>query len=85
MTAAELETIMFIGFGILARCVDPEKLPLALEHVNAIFGNEKAKLTEAQRSALQFLFDVIELRGCPVQIDSAKLPGAHLKIVDLAV
>jgi hypothetical protein len=82
MTAAELETIMFIGLGALARCVDPEKLPLALETINAVIGNDRAKLTEAERSALQFLFDVIELRNCPIEIDSAKLPGAHLKIVD---
>ena len=82
MTPAELETIVFIGFGALARCVDPEKLPFALEAINAVIGNDRAKLTEAQRSGLQFLFDVIELRTCPIEIDSAKLPGAHLKIVD---
>jgi hypothetical protein len=82
MTTTELETIMFIGFGALARCVDPEKLPFALEYVNKIIGNERAKLSEAERSGLQFLFDVLELRNCPIEIDPAKLPGAHLKIVD---
>ena len=92
MTTTELETIMFIGFAALARCVDPEKLPAALEYVNGIIGNPKAKLSEAERSGLQFLFDVVELRHCPIQIDSAKspdgeiggsrMPCAHLKIVD---
>ena len=54
MTTTELETIMFIGFGALARCVDPEKLPSALEYVNGNHRQRKSQVVgrRAQRSSI---------------------------------